>query len=891
MMPKVNTYDRKLRVETLEDRRLLAVYLQSAAADFVGDLPQNNPNGDWAYLGPRGLTADLEAHNDPGSVGGAGTGWRVNAAAGGGVLYSYSRGTNGGFSSEPNSILGHGPMKTVWTAPAEVDLWGVEITGLLTQADFEPTRQMRMQIFKNDVGDPFVTLDANFVDQRAIVPLPATQIAVEPGDTLTILVDGSGPLGNNTSTFASWDVTIEEFDPEIDADFNGNSSVDSADLAIWDSGYGLTGSATKSDGDANDDSNVDGSDFLMWQRQFGNSIDSGMPPSDYHPAAVIVQTTGVTLHDGTLLDITGTQTQGLQEAFDYAADEGWGVFVLPGTYNLNAHLDVVERQGAAFRLQDVTMNFGAGVTDYGLQFDSTMITDWYWDGGALIAASATDGVRIKPRNPHPLDGCLGLTPAATVDSRFIFDVPITAATNEVTMDSTIGTINDIYLHFQGLTENELNYIGGGFADSNTFVSARTDPAIPWDILTTDGRVTVNVPDGPIGTVATVYTPEGGFVDTSGTTTSGLQEAFDYAAANNLDVLVFGRGILNSEMNSSLPQCGNTNEGLYNLNTTLTVGSLNNRIYRIFNVTFNYTGASAAIEFNDVVSSDFELTGQVVGASANTGVLIKPLTTSLTDSTIRVEHVPISDSAGTTGVKIDPSLQTIENNDFFFTEVLGGDYGISVENPSASTFFRNNLLSTVHTHNFTTIGLSLGTTSTNSDNIHTNTVDVHTDTDGGPSETDLQVWGDNNTITFGARGGGLTGAASRLETTSANNVVKLFSVNGGLIDLGTNNSYVAALVAASSSGEVSSVSSESMASLAGFQLGIQEDVKQAPAVIDNFVVTTPISSEQVAADRDSAEQTTSARDAAFSDFSEDEAQPNFLIEAELSHSLAVDLTTI
>ncbi|MEM8946874.1 MAG: hypothetical protein AAGD11_16995, partial [Planctomycetota bacterium] len=516
---------------------MLTIYVQNAATefanDFVGALPQNNPNGDWAYLGPNGLTDDLEAHNDPGSVGGSGSGWRVKAAVGGGVAYAYARGGVGGFSSPPNTILGHGPMKTVWTAPVEVDMGAVEISGIFNQAQFELDRQMQLRIYKDDPNTPLVTVNAVLGDPTQVVNIPSTQVGINPGDTLTIEVDGQGDdvTGPNAgvSTFASWDVTITEIDGSNlgeGADFNGDLTVNGDDLTNWIAGYGTTSGANKSDGDADDDGDADGGDFLLWQQEFV------VPPStDYHPTAVIVQTSGVSLPDGTQLDITGTQTDGLQEAFDYAADEGWGVFVLPGTYSLDAGLDVVERQAASYRLQDVTLNFGAGVSDFGLRFDSSIIMDWYWDGGALNAPFATDGVRFDPRSLHPLDGCLGLTPPAIADGRFLFDVPITAATNEVTMDTTARTINDIYLHFQGLTKNDLNILGNGFSDTNTFLDARTDQAIPWDLFSTAGRVTVNVPDGPIGTHARVYLPDGSLLDTTGTSTVGLQEAFDHAAAN------------------------------------------------------------------------------------------------------------------------------------------------------------------------------------------------------------------------------------------------------------------------------------------------------------------------------------------------------------------------
>ncbi|QDS98241.1 hypothetical protein [Adhaeretor mobilis] len=52
------------------------------------------------------------------------------------------------------------------------------------------------------------------------------------------------------------------------ADFDEDGDVDAADLAAWDTNFGLTGSAAKSQGDADLDMDVSGSDFLTWQQEF-----------------------------------------------------------------------------------------------------------------------------------------------------------------------------------------------------------------------------------------------------------------------------------------------------------------------------------------------------------------------------------------------------------------------------------------------------------------------------------------------------------------------------------------------------------------------------------------------------------------------------------------------
>lgn len=784
-MPRIRrqTNRCRLQIESLEQRLVLAWDLAADfAADFVGNLPQNNPNGAWTYLATDGTTASLLA-TDGGSPStfGVGAGW---AEAMG--VPSYARAaTHPPFQLPAGTMSGHGPNWIVWTAPSDATMGGIEISGLVTQATFEPDRQMRLKIFKNDFAGPFITVDADFDVQNTVVPIPTTRVAVEPGDTLTIFVDGSGPLGNGVSTFSSFNVHLEEIDPEIDADFSGDFKVDDQDYDIWAANVGMNLGATHADGDADGDGDVDGDDFLIWQRQFGNEISSGAGSSEsYYPGAVIVQMAGVTLPGGIQLDVTGTQTQGLQEAFDYAADEGWDVFVLPGTYNLDASIDIQPVQGKAFRLEDVTLNFSSLVTDHGLRFDSTMITDWYWDGGALNALHATSGVLFDPENPHPLDGII-LGTRGVVDSRFNFNVPIAAATNGVTMNTIKDqapfvsvTINDVNFHFDNITQSQINYEGSGFASNNTFGDTRTDDPIPFDLFSTNGRVTMVPPAGVIGSgPGTVFKPDGTTLSTLGTSTSGLQEAFDYAAANDLDVLVFGRGIRGVDPMSNL--------GLYDLHTTLRVSDLTNRIYRIYSVTFNYNGVGTIMEFGDLVSSDFELTGQIVGAGAAIGAHIRPTSAGVTDSLVRIQHVVFAD----TNVLIDPSLSTIADSEFYFHELNIGDVGITVATPATLTFFQNNFVRTNHTHAMTDTGIQIGESAVNSNNIHLNDFVLRTSTDGGAAAavTGVSVWGAFNTLDYVVLEPGQQ-VGVKFETASNDNALTHGQITAvtPIIDRGTNN---------------------------------------------------------------------------------------------------------
>jgi hypothetical protein len=582
-------------------------------------------------------------------------------------------------------------------------------------------------------------------------------------------------------------------------DYNNDNVIDAADYTVW---RDTLGSTTKLAADGNKNGIVDPLDGLIWRQNYGNVF-----VSDYKPAAVIVQPTGVTLPDGSQLDISHSQTQGLQEAFDYAANEGWGLFVLPGTYTLNAHLDIAPLEGHTFRLKDVTLNFGPSVTDYGIRFDSTMIVDWYWSGGALNAPSATSGVLFQPRSPHPLDGIVYGT-SGVVDSRFDFSVPITAASYDVTMQTTAAPVNDALFHFSGLGRNDVHYVGGGFSPTNVYGDGRTDDPIPFDLFSPAGRVTVLPPvnqitQGGPGSIGKVYGPDGKLIDTTNSTTSGLQEAFNYAAAHNLDVLVFGRGVRNVDPFSQY--------GLFSLNAPLTVGPLDHRTYELYGGTLNYDLSTGnALTLGDMVDSRFEYTGQVVAVLTNgDGALIKPLSAGVINSDIRIQHIVGQKVQYATNAVIDPSVASIENSQFYLHEMNASYFGITVVIPSASTLFENNYILSLHIHAAAGIGLQLGQSGTNASNIESNRATIRFNSDGvngGASIAGLQVWGASNYVDLIVLGGGISYGA-KFEPGSHDNTLYYYQLQATtpIADSGINNHYSSGPLMGSGSGGAAGLS--------------------------------------------------------------------------------------
>ena len=95
---------------------------------------------------------------------------------------------------------------------------------------------------------------------------------------------GEDSVGNLYVVDLLGDVFRFVTDALVPGDFDADGDVDSDDLPIWETGYGIASGADATDGDADGDEDVDGDDFLLWQANFGSTAQD--PPAPFGTSTV-----------------------------------------------------------------------------------------------------------------------------------------------------------------------------------------------------------------------------------------------------------------------------------------------------------------------------------------------------------------------------------------------------------------------------------------------------------------------------------------------------------------------------------------------------------------------------------------------------------------------------
>ena len=254
------------------------------------------------------------------------------------------------------------------------------------------------------------------------------------------------------------------------------------------------------------------------------------------------------------------------------------------------------------------------------------------------------------------------------------------------------------------------------------------------------------PPATYGGVGRVFAPSGTEVSTTGTTTSGLQEAITYACTNGFDLEVVGGG------DSNFSGAGGV---VYQVasGSTLVFPAIQGKRIKFGACTINGQGTTSdpVITFDSMLLCDVEMPAtQIVGAT-RTGhtVVFQPtnnvpidLIKVIVDTKVHIHTVVgTSATASKAAVKFDVSVNGINNNEFVFAEINGGDYGILVTSPAASKSFMANIVRCPHLHGSvgTNPHVQVGTSSTNAASLFNNDWQLHIHTDSAASKRGYDTW--------------------------------------------------------------------------------------------------------------------------------------------------------
>ena len=182
-------------------------------------------------------------------------------------------------------------------------------------------------------------------------------------------------------------------------------------------------------------------------------------------------------------------------------------------------------------------------------------------------------------------------------------------------------------------------------------------------------------------------PFGNRIDTSSTTTNGIQEALNYAISNNYNLHLAGS---NGNLTTSYYQC---TSGIY-------VPPAHEFSWTSDAITISFTSAVTAygIEFDSQDGAHVDLKGQIVwGATGGNVILFNPVNDAPTDATIFItsSHFAFGQivaASAQSGLYLQTSTtgsQGIIQNTFQTQEINGGTYGVDIPVP-ADGVIENNL---------------------------------------------------------------------------------------------------------------------------------------------------------------------------------------------------------
>ena len=276
--------------------------------------------------------------------------------------------------------------------------------------------------------------------------------------------------------------------------------------------------------------------------------------------------------------------------------------------------------------------------------------------------------------------------------------------------------------------------------------------------------------GAWGAGWTVWKPDGTQLDTTGTTTQGLQEAITYAWENGYKLEVYGASVLP-------PGKGGFPVSRITCSTPLAIPTAQGNSYHFYGVDLYYTGdpAQSCIVFDSFDFMEFVFRGQIIYPGNQSAVRLHPEndngetfiggTSSIIDISVIAIVNPgtlLPERTHGIGFQIQPTHGLIVNNQIRIGEVNGGLCGLQVDNPvNPYTFEANHIFCMSHTQGGSvTVNVGQGSNTL----IFGNVWDLILNGAQQPVTNVLSVWGQDDiyrvSITGGTNGILLNASADR-----------------------------------------------------------------------------------------------------------------------------------
>jgi hypothetical protein len=207
-----------------------------------------------------------------------------------------------------------------------------------------------------------------------------------------------------------------------------------------------------------------------------------------------------------------------------------------------------------------------------------------------------------------------------------------------------------------------------------------------------------------GGVGVPVAPDGSLISTSSTTTSGLQEAINYAYTNGCDLHIVG-----GDEPIPVPLTAGPTSGavVYQLTDTLQFRPMQGCSISSGAVTLNWGVAHAdpCVQFDTMLMTDIRLKGtQLVNAGTGVTLLFKPENSAPSDTLFGIGmqatfdcfsvvniHGTASNIASVPLIEFDATNGPITYSKFYINEPNAGGIALRVKDPGASSAFHDNLV--------------------------------------------------------------------------------------------------------------------------------------------------------------------------------------------------------